>query len=221
MFKKLFGGSSGAATAQPAQAALPDPSLTIERLENQCETIEKRIKVMENKIKDAKASAVTKKRAGDQRGAIMAMKNMKMYEGELTKLDGQQIMLEQQKMTIISTVGDHEVIKTLITGNEQIKQISAQVDVNDIDDIMEELAEQEQERLQRNQVFADFAEEGKEELLEELDQIEAEALAGEITGTVVNSNPIVAPASAVEVDPLEAELAALRSDMAAPQLNAV
>ena len=55
MFKKLFGGNSGAATAQPAQAELPDPSLTIERLENQCETIEKRIKAMENKIKDAKA----------------------------------------------------------------------------------------------------------------------------------------------------------------------
>ena len=52
--------------------------------------------------------------------------------------------------------------------------------------------------------------------MEELDQIEAEVLAGEITGTVVNSNPIVAPASAAEVDPLEAELAALRSDMAAP-----
>ena len=100
MFKKLFGGNSGAqaATAQPAQPQIGDPSQTIERLENQCATIEKRIKVMENKIKDAKAQAVTKKRAGDQRGAIMALKNMKMYEGELTKLDGQQIMLQQQTM---------------------------------------------------------------------------------------------------------------------------
>ena len=60
--------------------------------------IEKRVKVTENKIKDAKATALTKKKAGDQRGAIMAMKNLKMFEGELTKLDGQQIMLEQQKM---------------------------------------------------------------------------------------------------------------------------
>ena len=102
MFNKLFGGNrnSGAqaASAQAAQPQLGDPSETIERLENQCATIEKRIKVMENRIKDAKAQAVNKKRAGDQRGAIMALKTLKMYEGELTKLDGQQIMLEQQKM---------------------------------------------------------------------------------------------------------------------------
>ena len=69
-------------------------------MENQCETINKRIKVYENKIQDAKADALAKKKAGNQRGAILAMKQMKMYEGELTKLDGQQIMLEQQKMTI-------------------------------------------------------------------------------------------------------------------------
>ena len=43
---------------------------------------------MENKIKDAKATALAKKKAGDQRGAILAMKQMKMYEGEVTKLDG-------------------------------------------------------------------------------------------------------------------------------------
>jgi len=29
---------------------------------------------MENKIKDAKASALAKKKAGDQRGAVMALK---------------------------------------------------------------------------------------------------------------------------------------------------
>ena len=116
MFKKLFGGGSGA----PQQAAKPapvDPGQTIERLENQCETIGKRIVVMENKIKDAKTTALAKKKAGDQRGAVMALKSMKMYEGELTKLDGQQIMLEQQKMTIQSTHADVDVVNSLRAGN--------------------------------------------------------------------------------------------------------
>ena len=44
---------------------------------------------MENKIRDSKAQALAKKKAGDQRGAVMALKQMKMFEGELTKLDGQ------------------------------------------------------------------------------------------------------------------------------------
>ena len=99
MFKKLFGGGGNNAPA-PKQPAQVDPSVTIDKLEQQCENINKRIKVYENKIKDAKADALAKKKAGNQRGAILAMKQMKMFEGELTKLDGQQIMLEQQKITI-------------------------------------------------------------------------------------------------------------------------
>ena len=53
---------------------------------------------------------MAKKKAGDQRGALMAMRQIKMHEGELNKLDGQQIMLENQKMTIRSTHADIELI---------------------------------------------------------------------------------------------------------------
>ena len=104
---------------------------------------------MENKIKDSKATAVTKKKGGDQRGAIMALKNMKMYEGELTKLDGQIIMLQQQKMTIASAVADHEVITALQTGNQQIKAINEGLDVDAIDEVMADLADAEEEKKQR------------------------------------------------------------------------
>ena len=58
--------------------------------------IDKRIVVMENNIKECKAQALAKKKAGDTRGAMLQMKKMKMYEAELTKLDGQQVMLTQQ-----------------------------------------------------------------------------------------------------------------------------
>ena len=132
---------------------------------------------MENKIKDSKATAVTKKRAGDQRGAIMALKNMKMYEGELTKLDGQIIMLQQQEMTIASTVADHEVVTALRDGNTQIKAINARMDVDVIDDVVADLADLEDERQARGEIFANFAVEGNEDLeaeLDELDRIMAE-----------------------------------------------
>ena len=72
---------------------------------------------MENKIKDAKANALAKKKAGDQRGAVMALKQMKMYEAELTKLDGQQVMLTQQQMNIQSTHADVDTINTLKAAN--------------------------------------------------------------------------------------------------------
>ena len=85
---------------------------------------------------------------------------------------------------------------------------------------MEDIAENEQMRQERNEVFASVAEEGKDEMLEELDRLEAEALGGEIQGNIVNSNRIEAPASAAAADPVEAQLAALRTEMVA-ELNAL
>ena len=120
MFKKLFGGGGGSNNAAPAKPTVQDPQVTIEKLEGQCEVINKRIKVFETRINDAKATALTKKKAGDQRGAMMALRQMKMFQGELTKLDGQQIMLEQQKMTIQSTHSDVDVVNTLKQGNQAI-----------------------------------------------------------------------------------------------------
>ena len=76
------------------------------------------------RIKDAKATALAKKKAGDQRGAIMALRQIKMNEGELKKLDGQQIMLESQKMTIRSTHADIEVIQSLKEGNDAIRKMN-------------------------------------------------------------------------------------------------
>ena len=144
MFKKLFGGGGGG-PAQPAKPAPVDPTVTIDRLEAQCETINKRIVVMENKIKDAKASAIQKKKAGDTRGALMALKQSKMYEQELTKLDGQQVMLEQQKMTIQSTAADADVINSLKAGNTAIKNMNQQMDVDSIADLQDDMQEQMQE----------------------------------------------------------------------------
>ena len=43
---------------------------------------------MEAKKYDLKAQAIAKKKAGDTRGALLSMKQMKMQEKELAKLDG-------------------------------------------------------------------------------------------------------------------------------------
>ena len=194
MFKKLFGGggSSNAPAAQPKPQT--DPTATIERLEAQCETINKRIKVFETRIKDAKATALAKKKAGDQRGAMMALRQMKMFEGELTKLDGQQIMLEQQKMTIQSTHADVDVVNSLRAGNQAIGAMNAQMDVDSIADLQDEMAENMQEVQERQDLFKGVAEEDADGLLAELDEMEADALAGELEGMEVGHMPIAAQA---------------------------
>ena len=65
----------------------------------------------------------------------MAMKNMKMQEKELTKLDGQSMMIEQQKMMIQSANFDAGVINSLAAGNKAIGQLNKQMDVADLDEL--------------------------------------------------------------------------------------
>ena len=52
--------------------------------------------MLENRVNDAKQTALAKRKAKDERGALNALRSMKMYEQELKKLDGQQAVLQQQ-----------------------------------------------------------------------------------------------------------------------------
>ena len=172
---------------------------------------------MENKIKDSKAAALAKKKAGDTRGALLAMKQMKMYEQEITKLDGQQIMLEQQKMTIQSTRADVDVVNTLKVANSAIGGMNKQMDVDSIADLQDEMAEQMQEVNERQELFAGVAEEGKDDLLDELNEMEADAIEQEfnidpVAQNVIHSNPVLQPAAA---QPAQAEEAKQMADLMA------
>ena len=69
MFKKLFGGSSGQPKkGQPAQVM--DPSDTMAKLSDQIEIVEKRAKKIDADMKNHVQNALTKKKAGDQRGKL-------------------------------------------------------------------------------------------------------------------------------------------------------
>ena len=117
MFGKLFGKS------QPVPQAAPkiDPQETIAALNKQCDVINKRIKVLEAKSDDLKQTAIAKKKAGDIRGATLAMKQYKMNTNELAKLDGQQIILEESKVQIESANFDVGVVNAMRTGKDAIK----------------------------------------------------------------------------------------------------
>ena len=66
---------------------------------------------------------------------MMSLKQMKMYEGELTKLDGQQVMLAQQQMSLQSASADVEVINALKQGNTAITNMNKNMDVDSIADL--------------------------------------------------------------------------------------
>ncbi len=65
MFKKLFGGNG-----KPAQQKAPevDSMATMEKLSNQIENVDKRARVLENKVNSLKMEAIQKRKAKDNRG---------------------------------------------------------------------------------------------------------------------------------------------------------
>ena len=191
MFAKLFGGNKNKQVV--TQPQMDDPSLVLDKLENQCTMIQKRCKVSENKIKEAKVEALSKKKNGDQRGAVLSLKRMKMLEGELTKLDGQQIMLEQQKMTIQAALVDKEVIDSLVSGNKAIGAMNKQMDVDDIAELNDAMREHMDEAEERANIFKEVAEEANDDLLGELEKMEREAVGADIDAMVVPGGRIEEP----------------------------
>ena len=105
----MFGGKK----KEAPQAPKPDAAATLTNLTEQCERVEKRQKVLDNQVGALKTAAIELKKKGDTRGALLKMKQMKMKEKEAAKLDGQLIMLEEQKMMIESTQFDVGVVQNL------------------------------------------------------------------------------------------------------------
>ena len=75
---------------------------TITQLRGTVENLEKRKTLIQKKIENEVAQARTKIKAGKKKEAMINMKRKKMYEKELEKLEGAQMSLETQVMTLES-----------------------------------------------------------------------------------------------------------------------
>jgi chromosome segregation ATPase len=93
------------------------------KLQESCDHVQQRANVLEVRINDLKKEALAAKKAGNQRGALLKMKQIKQYQGELVKLDGQLLMLEQQRGMIESSHFDKQVFSGLEQGKKAVDAI--------------------------------------------------------------------------------------------------
>ena len=109
MFGKLFG-------AKPPPKQEVDAGAAAEKLRGKIENIGMRKKKVENETAKFKAEAMAKYKKGDKSGAALAMKKMKMREKEVIKLEGQEIIMEQQANQIESSKFDQAVFADMKAG---------------------------------------------------------------------------------------------------------
>lgn len=96
----------------------PEQTLAaMENLRNTVEDINKRSTLLQNKAKNELQQALQKKKQGDKSGALVCLKRKKMYENEVTKLEGSRMNLEQQLFSIEAGSMNKNIFDGLYQGN--------------------------------------------------------------------------------------------------------
>lgn len=228
---RLFFGSKKEskppASAAPVVAADPNAGLpeAIQKNKTAIETLDKREKLLEKRISDEEADAKSRVANNDKRGALMALKRKKLLETELETLMNSRMTLEQQINSLEAAQMNQIAVAALAHGVAVHKQLNKQIDADRVDQLMEDLQEQQDLQNEIAQVMSTgtrIAGEDEDELLRELETMQAKQLEEQLIGAgSVPSTSVAAAAPTVVAAPTansltqdeEAELAALQQGL--------
>lgn len=204
MLQKLFGG--GQRKQAPVAVNPQSTSRTVNAIDKLGETeglLVKRRDLLEKKIAQELEKAKQCLHQKNKRAALMAMKKKKMYEAQLEQVENnilrineQQMMLENQRTTV-------ETVLALKTGADASKSTMKEMKIDDVDRVLEDINEQNDQMRQIQDAMGApigaAAELDEDELLEELEELEASELDRELL------QPAPVPASRM-AEPFASEL---------------
>jgi charged multivesicular body protein 4A/B len=158
-----------------APVPAPSPVETIAKLRDSLNILEKREDHITKKIDAALQEARLKSQKKDKNGALFALKRKKMYEAEVTKLQGARITLENQIMALESASVNIETFRAMKSGAAAMKQMRGDIDADKVDDIMDELQEEKDIQDAISEAITRPGQElfNDEELLDELAELDA------------------------------------------------
>jgi len=159
-------------------------------------------------------------------GALFCMKRKKLYEAEADKIMNVKMTLETQVINLESAAQNAETFKAMEAGNKTMKKIRTEVGIEQIDDMMDEIKEEMEMANEINNAIGqpmDPLMTDQDELLEELNELEAADLESELLAPPSSSQqpnlalptvpdtklPALAKAEEDDLRELEAELAGL------------
>ncbi|KAJ3192692.1 hypothetical protein HK101_006114 [Irineochytrium annulatum] len=204
------------------------PKDAIVKIRESLEMLEKREKYLGTKI-DAELKLAKANASKNKRAALMALKRKKAYEGQVEKIMGSRMTLEQQMMAIEGANINLETMNAMKAGASAMKAIHGELDINKVDATMDEIREQMDLANEVSEAIAQPVNFGVEfdedELNEELELLEQQELDAQMLDTGLVGAPEV-PTQAVPavaqpprpvkqvVDEEDAELAELKASMA-------
>ena len=169
MISKLFGKKK----KNPAENK--DKALqTIQNLDQQLKDLELKIDHYDKQAQNLTNEAKAKLKAGDKAGAKKLLTKKKRFVEQIKQLEGAQNMMEEQKMMLESQDSMKKIFETVSSTNQAIKEMGKGVSVEEIEKAREEMEDIKDAQKEMGDFFAEYAEEGNEDVEEELDQLEAE-----------------------------------------------
>lgn len=210
MFGKLWGGGSKKESAKDA----------ILQLRMHLETLEKREQYFEQKRdeQDQVARALVTK---DKNKAKAALRRRKHFEGELEKIQGQMVSIEQQLSAIESANLNHETMKVMAKGASAMKSIHGGMSIEKLDATMDDIRDQMVISEEISEAISRPLQEADDyDLEEDLELLEQEALdakmigAGQAPAAVPKAASKAAASPVTEEEDEEEVLRQLKEEMA-------
>lgn len=167
----------------------PNAEEALKKIIEQIELSETREKILVTKMRGYQEEALRFNKLKNKRSAILALKKKKMVEGQCNKQAGMRLMLEQQKIQLEAAMSDVDILAAMNQGNQAMKEINKQANIEDFDVIREELDGRQADAKEIEDYFVGLTEEGMDDLETELNELIAEE-AGEIKLPSVPSHPI-------------------------------
>ena len=125
---------------------------------------------------DTCAEAQAKMAKKDQKGALLSLKRMKLYENEMNTVSAGRLTLEQSALSLESASTNVHIFNAMKLGNSALKKARGDLDADAVADIVDDMEEERQ--LQRDisdaiTGSANLGLEDDEDLLAELASLEA------------------------------------------------
>ena len=206
----LFGKKKKQKAPEPKR----DVNKVKETLDKQIDYTSMNINKYEKQIDDIKTQAKDALKRKDKKKAIMLMKKKKMFEAEISKLDGMRLMMEQQKLNMESQMNNKNVFDTMAEGTKTIQELQKEADIDKFDEIRDIHEEMEDKNREINDFFSNYAEEQTEDCEDDLAELEAE-LAEDEMGDDVYDAPITGGKSKNKTEKVNKE----EEDMLAELMN--
>ncbi|GAX83770.1 hypothetical protein CEUSTIGMA_g11195.t1 [Chlamydomonas eustigma] len=230
MFKKLFGSKEAAAPIQQPTVSAANKTINcIQNLDDQEQTLEKRKNLLEKKIDAELQRARELNKQGKKNQALLCLKKKKLMENELTNLDNMILRIVEQRQMLEGQRTTVEVMSAMHGAAQVGKANLKSMNIDNVDKVLDDIREANEQMEQIQQVLGAptgmSADLDEDELLNELEEMEATDLDAELlepapvpTNRVPAAKLPAVPTQKAKTEaaksPEELELEALQAEMA-------